>query len=100
MFDSLIKSMLPPGFDLDKTIDDLKNAIATTVATVQRIEAKQDAILAQFKNRQDATVTPSIPESNLDHATRHYPAGNPTSAAPGDASAGPAGDSDRGGNPA
>lgn len=80
MFDILLKQMMPPGFDLDATIKQVTAAIQTTVATVQRIEAKQDELLAAIKTVQAATVPVPYPESNHDHAQHSESAGNPVNA--------------------
>lgn len=99
MFDMLLKQMLPPGFDLEKTIAQVTTAIQTTVATVQRIEAKIDALQAAHdanKQPQGATVTQLLTQDNQhDDRQQHDPAGN-DHAAPGHAHAGPGGDSNGG----
>lgn len=74
MLDMLLKQMLPPGFDLDKTIKDVQSAIITTVATVQRIETKLDAVLAA----QTATVTLPMTQGNDDHRQHNNPSSNAT----------------------
>lgn len=62
MFDMLIKQILPPGFDFDKLMKDLQTTVVHVVSTVNRIEAKVDALA----KAQAATVPPTLIASNDD----------------------------------
>lgn len=89
MLASLLQSMLPPGFDLEKTISQVTDAIKTTVATVQRIESKIDALAAAHAE-QAANVPPLLIQGKPnDDRQQHAPASNPHAATgTADASAG------------
>jgi hypothetical protein len=78
MLAGIIQSMLPPGFDLEDMLQKAQTAMTTVVATVQRIEQKQDAILNMLQTAQAATVTPPMIESNSHDDKQHFGTGSNT----------------------
>lgn len=60
MFDLLLKQMLPPDFDMNKEIDNLRGLavkISNAAAQLQRIESKLDLLLIQSTPK-DESETP------------------------------------------
>lgn len=68
MFDLLLKQMLPPDFDMNKEIDNLRGLavkISNAAAQLQRIESKLDLLLIQSTPK-DESGTPHGERTNTD----------------------------------